>query len=169
MKICKGRFTEYNHMRVSNGYKKWNRKRGEEKCGYAWAVARPSSHDARHLIMIRETDSECFLTTICCEALGLSDNCFELNVLRKFRDNILLQSSEGAEEVAIYYAIAPSIVQSLQALGDREYVRRLYFLYVLPCAILITAGFEIRARSLYRKMVVELLDEHGRSPLHHTA
>lgn len=169
MKICNGRFAEYNQMRVSNGYKKWNRKKAEEKCGYAWAVARPSSHDARHLIMIREADSECFLTSVCCEAIGLPDDCLELNVLRKFRDNILLKSSEGAEEVAVYYTIAPFIAQSLRASGDRVYARSLYFLYVLPCVILIMAGFKGRARSLYHKMVVELLDEHGRSPLHHTA
>ena len=31
----------------------------------------------------------CFLTTACCEVLGLSDDCFELRTLRRYRDRVL--------------------------------------------------------------------------------
>ncbi len=32
----------------------------------------------------------CFLTTACCEVLGLSDDCFELRTLRRYRDRVLV-------------------------------------------------------------------------------
>ena len=59
------------------------------------------------------SSSLCYLTTACVNARGLPDNCLELNVLRKFRNRILLQNPIGKEAVKEYYQIAPEIVQEI--------------------------------------------------------
>lgn len=60
--------------------------------------------------------SQCFITTAVCKASGKSDNCWELQLLRKFRDDYLLQTPEGKLLVDIYYQVAPAIVEALDAL-----------------------------------------------------
>ena len=35
----------------------------------------------------------CFITTACCEALGLDDDCFELRTLRRYRDQVLAKTA----------------------------------------------------------------------------
>jgi hypothetical protein len=51
----------------------------------------------------------CFLTTACVGFYGMPDDCYELTTLRKFRDQHLEKN-----EVAQYYAIAPTIVEHLE-------------------------------------------------------
>lgn len=60
------------------------------------------------------SDSACYLTTACIMAKGLPDNCLELSVLRRFRDNVLLPTVEGEKAVNEYYKIAPEILQSIR-------------------------------------------------------
>ena len=49
----------------------------------------------------------CYISTAACAALGLADDCDELMQLRRFRDEILLKSHRGAQDVREYYAAAP--------------------------------------------------------------
>lgn len=51
----------------------------------------------------------CFLTTACCKYKGLPDNCEELTILRKFRDEQV-----APELVKEYYMIAPKIVEQIK-------------------------------------------------------
>jgi hypothetical protein len=51
----------------------------------------------------------CFLTTACCEYKGLPDDCEELTVLRKFRDECVPKKL-----VERYYVIAPNICVKIQ-------------------------------------------------------
>ena len=55
----------------------------------------------------------CFLTTACTEAKGLPDNCRELETLRHFRDNYMMNVPEGKADIAHYYKTAPSIVNAI--------------------------------------------------------
>lgn len=56
----------------------------------------------------------CFLTTAACEHRGLSDDCFELQVMRAFRDEVLLESPAGRAMVQHYYDIAPKLVPLME-------------------------------------------------------
>ena len=47
----------------------------------------------------------CFLTTACCEVLGLPDDCFELRTLRRYRDETLAAMPGGNAAIAAYYRI----------------------------------------------------------------
>lgn len=56
------------------------------------------------------TDVNCFLTTACMKNCikKFNDNCYELTVLRWFRDNFV-----SKEDIEHYYAVAPIIVDTI--------------------------------------------------------
>jgi len=55
----------------------------------------------------------CFLTTAACEYQCLPDDCYELQTLRSFRDNILMPNLGGKALVHEYYQVAPGLVSLL--------------------------------------------------------
>lgn len=61
----------------------------------------------------------CFLTSACTEAKGLADDCYELTMLRAFRDEYLVKQKSGKAEIAHYYITAPKIVETINADGNR--------------------------------------------------
>ncbi|MGH6825819.1 CFI-box-CTERM domain-containing protein [Methyloceanibacter sp.] len=98
----------------------------------------------------------CFLTTACCEVLGLSDDCFELRTLRRYRDCVLIAMPAGRAALSAYYLVAPSIVERLPR---EERVARLlsvYMRFILPSAVAAWLGFNRLAYSLYARMMEEL-------------
>lgn len=103
------------------------------------------------------TDDECFLTTASTECLGLSDDCWELETLRYFRDYYLLRTAVGTELVSEYYAIAPNIVRHINAQPD-AYKRWLntYWSGILPTAMLVRLGMHRLAQRAYHRMVKRL-------------
>ncbi len=70
----------------------------------------------------RKSRGGCFLTTAACEYKGLPDNCYELEVLRSFRDDYLLSMDSGRTLVAQYYQIAPNIVKHIKCESDMEII-----------------------------------------------
>jgi hypothetical protein len=101
----------------------------------------------------------CFLTTACCEVLGLGDDCFELRTLRRYRDEMLTTMPGGHAAIAAYSLLAPSILERLQ---QEERVARLlsvYARFILPSAIAARLGFNRLAYRLYARMMHELARE----------
>lgn len=70
----------------------------------------------------KKEKSGCFLTTAAFEYKGLPDNCYELMVLREFRDSHLMASSSGQSLVDEYYARAPELVPMLEDCETAERV-----------------------------------------------
>ncbi|MBU4283638.1 MAG: hypothetical protein KJ968_00895 [Nanoarchaeota archaeon] len=66
------------------------------------------------------SNSGCYLTTACVRAMGLPDDCLELNVLRNFRDRYLMSQPSGIRAVKEYYRIAPEIVQCIDEREDAQ-------------------------------------------------
>lgn len=56
----------------------------------------------------------CYLTTACVEYAGLPDDCYELQLLRKFRDHVVMRMPNGPAMVLEYYAHAPEIVHAIK-------------------------------------------------------
>jgi hypothetical protein len=103
----------------------------------------------------------CFLTTACCEVLGLDDDCFELRTLRRYRDEVLTTMPGGHAAIAAYSLLAPSI---LERLPQEERVARLlsvYARFILPSAIAARLGFNRLAYRLYARMMHERAREFG--------
>ncbi len=67
-------------------------------------------------------DSGCYITTAICEASGKADNCYELTVLRKFRDEWLAKQPDGMYLINDYYETAPKIVSAINLRDDRNSV-----------------------------------------------
>jgi hypothetical protein len=105
--------------------------------------------------------SSCFLTTACCGMVGLSDDCFELTMLRRFRDRVMLRTAAGRRDVERYYECAPAILAAMRARGETGRLRGLYFGTILPSAILIRLGFDGPARRLYTRMMLRLEARYG--------
>jgi TPR repeat protein len=76
-------------------------------------------------------DAGCFITTATCKFLGKPDNCEELLTLKEFRDNYLINESDGPDLIMAYYAIAPEIVSLIEADGDSTVIyQNLYSDYI---------------------------------------
>lgn len=98
----------------------------------------------------------CFITTACCDVLGLDDDCFELRSLRHYRDNVLAKQAGGAEMIARYYAEAPRILARLSPKTRTAQLLSVYARFVLPAAIAANLGLNTFAYRLYGRMLNEL-------------
>ncbi len=104
----------------------------------------------------------CFLTTACCDHLGLPDDCWELQTLRRFRDDVLYALPGGAEDIATYYEKAPVIVERLRVDPDRSSVLdRIYARHILPSAQHAIAGDDVSTRRVYTSMMLDLSQRYG--------
>ena len=98
----------------------------------------------------------CFLTTACTLSKGLSDNCLELNVLRRFRDETLIKKPEGLEAVEEYYKIAPKIVNLVNQRRDYAQIWSLVYQDVKKAVSLVLSGSFDEAFEHYKEMTLSL-------------
>lgn len=98
----------------------------------------------------------CFITTAVTKAKGLPDDCAELQLLRKFRDDYMLTTEEGKALVATYYAIAPIIVAKLDMSPVKASIyARLDSLFIQPALHRIGSGEFDVALGIYTALVLE--------------
>ena len=94
---------------------------------------------------------DCFLTTAVCEFQGKPDNCYELTVLRNFRDTWLKENFP--EDIDTYYAEAPAIVEKIKALPTSAWIfDRMYSRYILPAIEHIEEGNHMAAYRIYKQL-----------------
>jgi len=105
----------------------------------------------------------CFITTACCEVLGLDDDCFELCTLRRYRDEVLAKAPGGADAIARYYALAPEILARLRANSERpdRTLLSVYARFILPAALAAKLGLDASAYRLYVRMVDALMENQA--------
>jgi hypothetical protein len=121
--------------------------------------------ERRDALAERKTNDECtspegcFITTACCDVLGLGDDCFELRTLRRYRDEVLAKQPGGPAAIARYYAIAPHIIAQLSAKTRNSRLVSAYARYILPSAIAAKLGLNALAYRLYVRMLDELSAE----------
>jgi len=96
----------------------------------------------------------CFLTTATVETIGLSDDCWELQAMRKFRDGWLAKQPGGKAKIAAYYKGAPAICDRLRK--EPEQLIKLYWTRIVPSALAAKIGANRLANRLYTRMVSEL-------------
>jgi hypothetical protein len=98
----------------------------------------------------------CFITTACCELLGLGDECFELRTLRRYRDDVLAKLPGGEAAIARYYAEAPLILHRLRFEERPHVLLRAYARFILPAAVAARFSCSRLAFRLYARMMQEL-------------
>jgi len=114
-------------------------------------VKNPESASNR---ILKEKSGGCFITTAVCGSLGKSDDCYELTLLRNFRDIWLSKQDTGGELIKEYYAVAPAIVEAIDKLKDKNDIyAMIYEKYIQPCISFIKSGKETECMNLYRDMV----------------
>ncbi len=102
-------------------------------------------------------DNNCFITTACVNYYGLSDNCYQLKTLRKFRDSYLSESVDKQALVEQYYAIAPRLVELLEKDKNREKLFEQIFEKInAACFAIKEKKFE-EAKNIYQDAVIHLL------------
>lgn len=103
----------------------------------------------------------CFITTACCQMLNKPDDCYELTLLRRYRDGYLAEQPDGEELIAMYYDVAPSIVKHINRQPDSAAIySRIYTEYLLPCIRMIERGELSECRELYTEMVNDLKEKY---------
>jgi hypothetical protein len=119
--------------------------------------------DARRDALAEERDDDkctspegCFITTACCEVLGLDDDCFELRTLRRYRDEVLANQAGGKAAITRYYAQAPRLLAQLPAISRNRRLLSVYARFVLPAAIAARLGLDALAYRLYVRMMSAL-------------
>jgi len=101
----------------------------------------------------------CFITTAVCEYFGKPDNCWELTLLRHFRDHYMRSTVTGRALVEQYYDIAPEIVRALNESEQRDLIySMLWQHYIRPCLQLIVDEKPEACQRLYQDMVEMLVN-----------
>jgi hypothetical protein len=101
--------------------------------------------------------SGCFVTTAVCDILGKNDNCFELETLRKFRDEKLLPDENLKHLVFDYYEMSPKLVKKIMNSSKRyELAQYLLNEYINVIIKKIENQEKIEAINLYKQMVDEI-------------
>lgn len=102
----------------------------------------------------------CYITTAICEGLGKSSDCYELKVLKEYRDRYLDATPKGHALIEEYYDIAPTIVKRMDRQKDRKRVYlELYEKYLKPCIADIEAEDFENCKKRYQKMVMTLKEQ----------
>lgn len=99
----------------------------------------------------------CYITTAVCENLGKPDDCYELELLRNYRDEYLLEEEAGKDIVKQYYNIAPTIVKQIDKRDDaKEIYNKIWTDYLAPCIHLIEEDKKEACKEVYSNMVRNL-------------
>ncbi len=119
-----------------------------------------NNHSYDH-ISSNTNPSGCFLTSACVDALGKEDDCYELETLRRFRDEWLACQEGGEQDIARYYAFAPGIVRQIDQLPYKLVLyTAIYNELIAPCVSLIEEKKMQEAWNLYRSYTEELISKY---------
>lgn len=103
------------------------------------------------------SDEDCFVTTACIKYYGLRENCYQLQTLRKFRDNYLMKSVNNRILVQNYYFIAPQLVHLLEIDKKRKSLFKFIFREIEEaCAAIEKRQFH-KAKLIYHNTILQLL------------
>ena len=123
------------------------------RAGLDWASERQKALAALEAEGKCNPPEGCFITTACCETIGLDDDCFELRALRRYRDHVLVRRTGGAADVRMYYEIAPVILARLPAQERKLRLSAVYARHILPAALAARLGLNSLAYRLYWSML----------------
>lgn len=101
-----------------------------------------------------EPKKGCFITTATCIAKNKADNCYELEILRKFRDNFL--DKNYPNEIDEYYKTSPEIVRLINNNNRKEEIYSDIEKELNDCIFFIENKKYELAFQTYRKMFVKL-------------
>lgn len=109
----------------------------------------------------------CYITTAVCESLKKPDDCYELNLLREYRDTYLYSLPDGEQLIEAYYDVSPTIVKHINRDSMRDAIYTdIWREYLLPCIRLIEEHKNEQCRVLYQDMVDTLAKRYFKQEGH---
>ena len=118
-------------MLFVDNYGNYRKVRGQDSCNNF--SAKPTASNSGYT-----KGSGCFLTSACVDYLGKADDCEELTILRKFRDEYMKPNEKYAPLVQEYYHVAPAIVEFINSSPDKDKYYQYIYSVVLKCIDLIS-------------------------------
>ena len=100
-----------------------------------------------------ESSGGCYITTALCNYLAKKDDCYELTILRGFRDNWLCYQPNGKDLIKEYYRYAPSIVDKLNLAPDKDIIYGQIKKCIYTCLAYIWSNQFEKAKSTYIFMI----------------
>jgi hypothetical protein len=158
---CKSELRQQNYTSLDyEGYCRSIAERGNSD-DQRWAAFDADAADRDRREKNFRANKGCFVTTACCGAVGLPDDCWELESLRRFRDEVLVTMPGGPADIAHYYIVAPTLCDRIAVDEGRDRALELYFYYILPCVLLYHAGLYSAVRTRYTQMLRSLQATYG--------
>lgn len=103
----------------------------------------------------------CYVTTAVCNSLGKDENCYELSLLKDYRDGFLSNEPDGEALIKEYYNIAPTIVNRINKCSDsHEQYEEIYKTYLSPCIEMIENGQNADCKKMYVNMIRTLQEKY---------
>ena len=135
------------------------------ECGsFCRAYSRNSSsiRNAIEFSNSKNSGGGCYLTTILCNILGMSDNNIYLETIRNFRNNILQKDEQYKSILVEYDVIGPKIAAALNNDPLKEKIAKMYFQnYITPVVNFINTKDYLSAITLYVDMTTKLKYFYG--------
>ena len=105
----------------------------------------------------QKKSSGCFITTAVCQCFDKSDDCYELTMFRRFRDDWLVKQPDGKALIAEYYATAPAIVSCIDGREHpADIYQQIWQRYLSPCLKHLEQGEYKACKERYIAMVCTL-------------
>lgn len=133
----------------------------EAKKWYQKSAAQGNKSGIEKLNKVQEKISGCFITTAVCTSLNKGDDCYELTMFRRFRDNWLINKDDGNYLIEEYYKIAPTIVAHINTLESSSIIyRQIWEVYLKPCLRYLEKNENESCKELYVNMVNTLKNRY---------
>lgn len=100
----------------------------------------------------------CFITTACMVAMGLPDDCDELNSLRAFRDGYVAGLPFGPALIQDYYELAPGLVAQIESRPDAAKVLSQLYQEISQAVQFIKTGQPEAALNCYMANVARIVN-----------
>ncbi len=124
------------------------------KSGYEW-------DDIRQRCVPDGDALPCFVTTACCSAVGLPDDCFELAELRRFREAVMRPTDLGRRVIDEYAVVGPEILKNIPDEVRHLVLCNFYVVYVLPCVLLARLGSRRTVMKIYAYGAARILKKYA--------
>lgn len=99
----------------------------------------------------------CYITTAVCSYLKKPEDCYEVTLLKNYRDSYLLDCDDGAALIHQYYDIAPTIVKRInKQKNSNEIYEMIWKQYLSPCISYIEENRNEECKEIYSNMVLKL-------------
>lgn len=109
-----------------------------------------------------KTSSNCYITTLLCGLLSLSDYNYYINILRSFRNNYLRYNEKYNHLLVEYDVVGPKICKNLIVdKNNRLIAAKLFYNYINPIVSLIEDKMHVDAIVRYTMMVEKLKNLYG--------